>query len=66
MSILSVQEISKSYKLRKVVKGIKGNKGVMMFSALTRITYGMKRISPPFLYEKHLKQFARLARSLQE
>jgi short-subunit dehydrogenase len=51
---------------RKVVKGIKGNKGVMMFSALTRITYGMKRISPPFLYEKHLKQFARLARSLQE
>lgn len=49
----------------KVVKAIQKNKGFMMFSGLTRFTYGLKRLSP-FLYEKNLKQFARLAaRSLQ-
>jgi NAD(P)-dependent dehydrogenase (short-subunit alcohol dehydrogenase family) len=50
---------------RKVVQGIKKNKGFMMFSGLTRVTYGLKRLSP-YLYEKNLKQFARLARHLQE
>jgi len=49
----------------KVVKSIKRNRGFVMFSALTRVTYGLKRASP-FLYEQNLKQFARLARSLHE
>ena len=50
---------------RKVIKGIKKNKGFMMFSALTRITFGLKRLSP-YLYEKNLMQIAKLSRSFQE
>jgi len=50
---------------KKIIKGIKGNKGLMMFSALTRVTHGLKRLSP-LLHEKSLIQFARLSRSFQE
>jgi len=49
---------------RKVVKAIQANKGFVMFSALTRVTYGIKRLSP-FLHEKGLEHVSRLARSLQ-
>jgi len=49
----------------KIIKGIKGNKGFMMFSLLTRLTYGIKRLSPA-LHELSLLQFAKLSRSFQE
>ncbi len=43
---------------RKVIKGIKENKGLMTVSVLTHVTYGIKRLSPS-LQEKTLKWLAR-------
>jgi len=50
---------------RKVVKGIKANRGLMLFSGLTRVTYGLKRLSPS-LHEKSLKTLATLSQRYQE
>jgi len=50
---------------RKVVKGIKQNKGFMIFSGLTHLTFGLKRLSPG-LHERSLKQFARLSRRFEK
>lgn len=50
---------------RKVVKGIRTNRGLMRFSALTHVTHGLKRASP-YLYEKSLAYFARASQSYRE
>lgn len=50
---------------RKVIKGIKLNKGLMPISALTRVTHGLKRLSPSF-HEKSLVGFAKLSRRYRE
>lgn len=50
---------------RKVVKGIQANRGLMLFSGLTRATYGLKRLSPS-LHERSLKAIATLSQRYQE